>query len=289
MNVVNKTTNYTFIPYCYFLENPWFIEKDCHMTELNDNRYDEINIKNINKKNYFLKINNEIKFFDKKILCYNRRGHPHRRYLFYNFFNNNILYENSYISLNNNDKKVYHNYSLYFGISRDECNRMNEFFYNAISQWSFDGEDLNYNLANQFDSNFHKKTFVSLVSETSVSSGIVFFSEKTFKPIYACQPFILLGNPYSLKKLKEFGFKTFDKWWDESYDNEIDFTKRVEKIKKILYQIISKSDDELILILNEMKDILEHNFNNFLNYKNKLLLDVLSKNIDNTKNIKQLI
>ena len=34
--------------------------------------------------------------------------------------------------------------------------------------------------------------------------------------------FLVSGmNPHYLKKLKELGFKTFDSWWDESYDSEV--------------------------------------------------------------------
>ena len=40
-----------------------------------------------------------------------------------------------------------------------------------------------------------------------------------------------------MEMLKAKGFKTFDKWWDESYDEEIDLELRIQKIVKILEEI----------------------------------------------------
>ena len=76
-----------------------------------------------------------------------------------------------------------------------------------------------------------------------------------------CQPFILIGNPLSLQKLKEMGFKTFDRWWDESYDDELDFTRRFEKIMNIINEISTWDMDKCNSVTKDMTDILIHNFN----------------------------
>jgi hypothetical protein len=276
--VTNDTTKkYEFIPYCYFLENPWFVPKDVFPTDL----YYYEGMKKItenfkNNRSEFLNINKTITSFDKKILCYNRRPHNHRRFLFWKFLNNELVYNNSFISLNNSE--IFRNlpYNYLYNTTIEESNKINEFYFNNQISWSFDGNDLNYNLADNFDQSYHKKTFVSLVSETSAVPNVIFFSEKIFKPIYACQPFIISGNAYSLQKLKELGFKTFDKWWDEGYDLEERFENRLEKIFKILEKISLKSDEELVTILNEMEDVLEHNYNTFVNSKNDYLIKTFS-------------
>ena len=36
-----------------------------------------------------------------------------------------------------------------------------------------------------------------------------YLTEKTFKPILNMQPFVIVGNAYSLKMLKQLGYKTF--------------------------------------------------------------------------------
>ena len=97
-----------------------------------------------------------------------------------------------------------------------------------------------------------------------------------FKPIYACQPFILSSSRGSLAKLKEFGFKTFDRWWDESYDDEWLFVNRVEKMKEVLRFIISKTDDELRQMYSEMEEVLIHNYDLFIKTNNEHFLKVFN-------------
>ena len=64
-----------------------------------------------------------------------------------------------------------------------------------------------------------------------------------------------------LKVLKSFGFITFDKWWDESYDNEFDFKKRTKMILSIVNDLCSKSQQEMNQLLYEMNDVLTYNKN----------------------------
>ena len=73
---------------------------------------------------------------------------------------------------------------------------------------------IDYNLANDITIPNYESTFVSVVTETHVDKDILFLSEKIWKPIFVGHPFILFGNPGTLKKLKELGIKTFENWWD---------------------------------------------------------------------------
>jgi hypothetical protein len=70
----------------------------------------------------------------------------------------------------------------------------------------------------------------NLVSETNDNNHDVFITEKLWKPIIAQQIFVVHGNFGYLKKLREMGFRTFDSVFDESYDQEPDPDKRIEKI-----------------------------------------------------------
>lgn len=58
----------------------------------------------------------------------------------------------------------------------------------------------------------------------------LFITEKTFKPMLQLQPFLIQGNRYTLKKLREFGFKTFPTLFDESYDELLTVEERTEAI-----------------------------------------------------------
>jgi hypothetical protein len=268
---------YEFVPYCYFFEHPWFIMKDAFSCddfhdERNKQLYEEFELNRIK----FIEHNRNIDKFEKKVLCYNRRAHPHRRYLFYQLYHDETIRENTYLSLNNGDQKRLIGYEPYFGTTMELSDKINQFYEDNPNNWVFDGENLDVNLATDFNIHYHKNTFVSLVSETTTSNEIVFFSEKMFKPIYACQPFILSSSRGSLAKLKEFGFKTFDRWWDESYDNEWMFVNRVEKMKDVLRYIISKSDDELREMYSEMEEVLIHNYDLFIKTNNEHFLKVFN-------------
>ena len=74
----------------------------------------------------------------------------------------------------------------------------------------------------------------------------------------------MVGNPYSLQKLHELGFKTFNEFWDESYDLEESFEKRLEKILDVMEEINKKTLAELQQMLLDMEGILEHNHRVFL-------------------------
>lgn len=104
------------------------------------------------------------------------------------------------------------------------------------------------------------KSFCTLVTETRYTTELINFSEKTIKPILAKKPFVLLAPPNTLKFLRQLGFKTFDKWWDESYDDITDHNIRLEKVYSIIEEIIKKPAEELQQVLIEMDEILKYNF-----------------------------
>lgn len=88
-------------------------------------------------------------------------------------------------------------------------------------------------------------------------------TEKTFKPIMMKAPFILYGQPFILKKLKEYGYKTFSDFWDESYDEELDHMKRASSIVKVVKTIADLSDREFVNLLLQTENIVEHNYRVF--------------------------
>ena len=58
--------------------------------------------------------------------------------------------------------------------------------------------------------------------------------------------------------MKGLGFKTFDKFWDESYDETND-VERVKMIAQIVEDLCSKTLPELQGLNEQMLPILEHN------------------------------
>jgi hypothetical protein len=94
----------------------------------------------------------------------------------------------------------------------------------------------------------------------------------TFYPIYCGHPIIQFGPLHSLREMKERGFKTFDKWWDESYDDESNGWKRFQKVMDITLKLSKLSYQEMLEMYIDMKDVLQHNVDNITNYNTKQVI-----------------
>lgn len=108
-----------------------------------------------------------------------------------------------------------------------------------------------------------QESFCYVVTETCYWEQKYHLTEKIFKPIVSKMPFILVGPANNLKYLRSYGFKTFDRWWDESYDEIEDPIKRLRAITKVLKQICSKNELELADMLKDMDNVLQHNYSLF--------------------------
>lgn len=107
------------------------------------------------------------------------------------------------------------------------------------------------------------ESFVYIVTETCFWETKKHLTEKIFKPIVAKQPFILLGCANNLEYLKSYGFKTFDAWWDESYDNIQDPIARLQAVVDQIENICKLDNETLQNTLVEMQSVLDHNYNLF--------------------------
>ena len=110
------------------------------------------------------------------------------------------------------------------------------------------------------------ESFLHVVTETCFWDEKDHLTEKIFKPIVARMPFVLVGCTNNLAYLRSYGFKTFDQWWDESYDSIADPIQRLQAVVKIIEDICNKSNTELESILVEMQPILDHNHNLFYSH-----------------------
>ena len=127
--------------------------------------------------------------------------------------------------------------------------------------------DLTYENINHNDTiKLYEDSYFSLVSETNFFGRTGrFLTEKTFKPIAYKHPFILLCDPYSLKLLKQLGYKTFHPFIDESYDNEPNDTKRMKMILNEVNRLSNLSKSELFEFIDNVKEITNHNYNVLVN------------------------
>ena len=105
----------------------------------------------------------------------------------------------------------------------------------------------------------YNESYFTVVSETLFYERGVYMSEKTFKPIAHCHPFVIVSKEGTLKYLKELGFKSFDDLWDESYDSIEDDSERIVAVFELIRELSNKSDDEWIDIYEKIKDRLIFN------------------------------
>lgn len=186
-------------------------------------------------------------------LFYSRMPRKHRLYTAYRLWLSGLL-DKGKISLVREYNEGYPT------LKQEEEEKFNEFM---------SGPDLTLDFSNSHDINLafsihrphYESTFLSIIGETDFHANCIFFSEKTFKPIALGHPFMISGNKHSLKKLKEFGYKTFSQWIDESYDNLGSYQERSKAIAKELKRISKLPLDTLISIRKEMEEVVLHNRN----------------------------
>lgn len=184
--------------------------------------------------------------FVKKFLCLNGIERSHRTKLWDFFYKKNIL-DNVFLSFTPHEPW------------NDRCTIIDtEYDYPFNSQYG----EFNYRHRNKI-SNLYNSSFCNIITETqfsSTSENSLQITEKTDKSLVTLQPFIMVSTDRTIQRLHEYGFKTFNNWWDESYDLEPDSSKRLDKIFKVIEHINSFSIEELTDMYIEMKPILIHNF-----------------------------
>ena len=131
-------------------------------------------------------------------------------------------------------------------------------------------------------------TYIHFVSETyfehtseSYNEYELDMTDKCTKAIVMGSPFILHAQPGALQYLKECGFKTFDKWWDESYDTVNNPEEKTEKLNSLFLELSNWSHDKWCSTLKEMSSILTQNYYTYYRIHTKVeYLKNLEKYID---------
>jgi hypothetical protein len=137
----------------------------------------------------------------------------------------------------------------------------------------------------------YRHSFVALANETNFFSPCPEISEKVMTPIGVGRPFIVAGAPHSLRHLKVLGFKTFDDFWDESYDEEKDPYLRLKKIWKLLDWIYSLNSSELQELDRRMRPVLLYNhqflYHEFMSNQSRRLDELVERSPSSCDNYKK--
>jgi len=105
---------------------------------------------------------------------------------------------------------------------------------------------------------YHHSAY-NIVSETH-DTGDTFITEKIWKPIIMQQIFVVHSKPYYLKTLRELGFQTFGSVFDESYDEEQNAGKRIDKIVELCKWL---KDQDPVKMYEATDSVRKHNAEHF--------------------------
>jgi hypothetical protein len=118
---------------------------------------------------------------------------------------------------------------------------------------------------------FHRENnWIYVITETMFGTETMFVdcigkdnnhrdvSEKTWKPIGLKMPFILLHQPFALRRLRDIGYRTFHTIWDENYDEITNVADRFNSIMDLIESINNRED--FLDIMHKCEEIVEHNF-----------------------------
>ena len=145
------------------------------------------------------------------------------------------------------DERKYPSLSDYFDEVKDAITK--EQFDKLCKNWpkSLDRQNVDQGLYGNhfsgypFDKKLYMDTYMSVVSETHSGAhncNKQFFpTEKIYKAIINCHPFIVLSTSGFLQNLQSMGYKTFEPFINESYDKEDDALLRmvmaIDEVEKL--------------------------------------------------------
>lgn len=104
------------------------------------------------------------------------------------------------------------------------------------------------------------KYYVDIVFESLTVGDTFAPTEKLIRSLITKKPFIVFAAPGYLQKLKHIGFRTFDQFWDESYD-QYQLQARYQRILNVIVGLVRLSDNDFIDLVQQTQDIAEHNKN----------------------------
>ena len=224
--------------------------------------------KDITKDKRFFKYSPSPTTARKKFLMFNRRIRDHRFIFLYYIFKKKLL-DNFFISFDNlNSTQIQErydaivsqiNYDLHY--NQEQCKELADVLPLILDNQNFNKFPMENDIYDT--AQLYKDSFIHIVSETNFENNQIHITEKTLKPIIFRQPFIILGPPHTLQYLKYMGFQTFEKFWNEEYDNDMNPISRMEKIIALVSEMCTWQVNKYIKLYDDTADIRSHNYRNF--------------------------
>ena len=230
-------------------------------------RYDRTNLEEVTKK--YVTTEYICGPREKDFLCFQRRYNDQRLAFYIEMHRSNML-DKFYMSMDASQPESGQSFEsnmAHLANRRPELNITQQEIVNAKHRLPLILDTTNFSSypmeETQFSTeHYYQNSLINIIQETYFYSPEIHLTEKTFKPIVFKQPFIMIGAKGSLQHLKDLGFKTFNDFWDESYDMQDD-SQRMASIFKLINEISNWTQEQKIQLTKDVKSILEYNCKHF--------------------------
>lgn len=119
----------------------------------------------------------------------------------------------------------------------------------------------------------YNRTYYSILVETLGTGNCYLMAEKIGKCLHARRLFVHFGVAHWLKKLRSFGFQTFESILDESYDSIEDDIKRWRAAFEQVQWLSRQNHTEILL---KSKRILDHNHKRLYEFRREKFAEMQS-------------
>jgi len=251
----------------FYFEDNLLISSCKKIEELKQNVY-----YNLGYKSDWYDASDIFRYRTKHFVCPNRNSNKHHRFSLGCFFEYENLWDKLYCSFLQRANNIMllqnlnENFAKNLEIHSDSF--MKKLPLEMDTHNLKDDEKYSFEAMRCFKKEIYLDSYIQIVTETNFSKDI-FPTEKIINPMTVLQPFILVGASGYLKYIRSFGFKTFDGFIDESYDEEFDDGKRFEMICSEIKRISKISLEELHNWYISIIPILEYNRNHAIQFAKK--------------------
>ena len=238
---------------------------------------------NSEKKKFFLSYNkNTTKTFRIQLLLWlMKTGYIDDSYV-------SILIKNEYFDRNNLRSKEDELYDLIA-------------YYNRFDGMGFNVLDWNYPEVNNdvFSSlkyttkSHYSDTLFNIITETTCDNNSLNLTEKSFKGIANCHPYLIIGDVNTHRHIKDLGFELYEDLIDYSFDSINNSEVRLNSALKEVKRIYNIGESGILEWYKKNIDKIEHNKSKFFEYKfsdmvKETILD-LKKQFSSTESYKNII
>lgn len=225
---------------------------------------------------------------DKFFLSYNKNAtRIHRLKFILWLVKNRLIDDTLYSLLIKNNKSDYGIFSFLSNIEFEELRGLWGYFDmldelgKNVLDWDYDINinDSLYSDVMYTTKSHYGRTVFNVVTETTCVNDSCSLTEKSFKPLANCHPFLIIGDRFVHAKLREFGFELYDDLIDYSFDMVYDSTERFNLVLKEIKRIYSLGEDYILDWYKKNIDKIKKNQDTFFSYANQNMIKEVIKEI----------